>query len=109
MVMTQEKNDLIEQRYANLKKLQEAGVDPFGEKFPDIQSVASVKEAFKEGGKCRIAGRVMSKREHGKTVFMDLKDTSGRMQLYAGKQVLGDEAFGLIKILDIAFPPGVRK
>lgn len=103
----QDKNELIEQRYINLDKLKEAGIDPFGEGFSDIQSIASVKEAFKEGEKCRVAGRIMSKREHGKTVFSDLKDFSGRIQLYAGKDVLGEENFKMLRILDIGDIIGV--
>lgn len=100
-------NDLIAQRRKNLEKLQEAGIYPFGEKFPDTESIGSLKEGFSEGRKVRAAGRIMAKRLMGKSVFMDLKDFTGRMQLYVKKDSIGDEAFGILKVLDIGDIIGV--
>jgi lysyl-tRNA synthetase class 2 len=103
----EEKNELIEQRYKNLEKLKETGINPFGEHFSDIESIGSVKEEPTEGRKCRIAGRIMARREHGKSAFLDLKDFSGRMQVYVRKNVVGDEAFETYKSLDIGDIIGV--
>ncbi len=97
----EEKNDLIEQRYANLGKLKEAGIDAFGRGFEGAESVQSLKESFSEGKKCRIAGRIMAKRAHGKSIFIDLKDETGKIQIYAGKNALGDDSFDILKVLDI--------
>jgi len=97
----QEKNELIEQRYRNLEKLKDAGIDPFMESFQDIEAIKDVKDAYSEGRKSRIAGRVMAKREHGKSIFMDLKDATGKMQLYMKKDNIGEEAFAVAKSLDI--------
>lgn len=44
-----------------------------------------------------IAGRLLVKREHGKTLFVSLRDRSGSIQLYLNKNVLGDESFDLAK------------
>ncbi|MFQ5952490.1 MAG: lysine--tRNA ligase [Candidatus Omnitrophota bacterium] len=96
-----EKNELIEQRYKNLEDLKKAGINPFGECFPDVQSIADVKNDFSEGKKSRVAGRIMAKREHGKSVFMDLKDFTGRIQVYGRKDVIGDEPFSILQSLDI--------
>ncbi|MDD3088750.1 MAG: lysine--tRNA ligase [Candidatus Omnitrophica bacterium] len=102
-----EPNELIEQRYINLKKLRDAGIDAFGNKFPDTQSSSDIKASFAEGRKVRAAGRIMARREHGKSVFMDLKDLSGRIQAYARKDALGDEKFDILKGLDIGDMIGV--
>lgn len=97
----EERNEIIEQRYKNLDKLTEAGVDPFGGAFPDVQSIESVKSNYSEGTKARIAGRIMAKREHGKSIFLDIKDFTGKMQAYLRKDITGDESFGIAKGLDI--------
>lgn len=97
----EEKNDLIEQRHKNLEKLKMAGIDPFGEHFQGVQDVVSVKKEYAEGAKARIAGRIMARREHGKSVFMDVKDFTGRMQIYLRKDLVGEKAFAVAKSLDI--------
>jgi lysyl-tRNA synthetase, class II len=97
----EERNDIIEQRYINLEKLRSAGIDPFGGKFPDIQSISSVKADFEEKKTVRVAGRIMAKREHGKSVFMDTRDLSGSLQLYFRKDIVGDENFEILKAVDI--------
>jgi lysyl-tRNA synthetase, class II len=97
----EERNEIIEQRYTNLDKLKSLGIDPFGSKFQGIQSISSVKSAFVEKEKARVAGRIMAKREHGKSVFMDVKDFTGRMQLYCRKDLVGDQAFEVLKSIDI--------
>jgi lysyl-tRNA synthetase class 2 len=96
-----EKNELIEQRYKNLEKLQKTGIDPFGESYAGIESIASVKNDFSEGRKCRIAGRIMAKREHGKSAFADIKDFTGKIQVYGRKDSLGEESFDIFQGLDI--------
>lgn len=100
-VIMDEKNELIEQRYKNLEKLREAGIDPFTQSFSGIESTGAVKNDFSEGRRCRIAGRIMAKREHGKSMFADLKDFSGKMQVYVKKDLVGDGAFSVFKSLDI--------
>jgi len=103
----EDKNDLIEQRYKNLQKLEEFGIEPFGERFADAESVASIKKGFSEGGKARAAGRIMAKRIMGKSIFMDLKDLSGKIQLYLKKDLVGEDTFKIIKVLDIGDIIGV--
>jgi lysyl-tRNA synthetase, class II len=55
-----------------------------------------------------IAGRITAHRDMGKSQFMDLKDTSGRIQIYAQKQTLGDEQFDIFKHLDLGDFIGVE-
>ena len=103
----EETNDLIEQRYINLDKMKSRGIDPFGEVFDGASNIVSVKETFEEGKQVRVAGRIMAKRGHGKSVFMDLKDQSDRMQVYLRKDLLGDDVFEVLKAVDIGDIVGV--
>ncbi|MCK5451032.1 MAG: lysine--tRNA ligase [Candidatus Omnitrophica bacterium] len=103
----EEKNEIIEQRYKNLEMIKTMGIDPFLEEFPDAEDIGSLKENYSEGKAAKIAGRIMARREHGKSAFVDIKDFSGRMQAYFRKDVIGDDAFELFKKLDIGDIIGV--
>jgi lysyl-tRNA synthetase class 2 len=100
-------NSLIEQRRAKLAALQERGINPFMNKFtPDI-GCGEARAKFEagelpEGATVAIAGRLTAHRDMGKSQFIDLKDVSGRVQVYAQKQALGDEGFEIFKHLDLA-------
>ncbi|MBM3876219.1 MAG: lysine--tRNA ligase [Verrucomicrobia bacterium] len=106
-------NSLIEQRRAKLASLRAKKMDPFKNRFtPDI-GCAEARAKFErgelaEGAPVAIAGRLTSRRDMGKSQFADLKDQSGRIQVYAQKQALGDEPFDLFKHLDLGDFIGVR-
>ena len=102
-----QKSDVIEQRYTNLNRLKELGVNPYFENFAGAESIEQVKKDPLEGKKVRIAGRIMAKREHGKSIFLDIKDFTGRMQAYVKKDAVGEESFEIIKITDIGDIIGV--
>ena len=51
--------------------------------------------------RCRTAGRVLGLRDMGKTIFVDLRDGSGRIQLFVNKKQLGDAPFDAFKLVDI--------
>ncbi len=55
-----------------------------------------------------VAGRILGLREHGRAVFADLHDQSGKIQLYLKSDVLGDELFDLCDLLDIGDLIGAR-
>ena len=80
------------------------GIDPFGGRFDDTEPVSAVRASFNaeaaEQPKHRVAGRLMAHRAMGKSVFADIKDSSGRIQLYVNKNVLGD-GFDDFKNLDV--------
>jgi lysyl-tRNA synthetase, class II len=104
----EEVNELIEQRYINLDKMKSQGEDPFRGVFKDPESISSVKEPFEEGRQVRVAGRIMAKRKHGKSVFMDIKDLTGRIQVYLRKDILGDVVFEGLNAVDIGDIAGVN-
>jgi lysyl-tRNA synthetase, class II len=113
MEQAQPLNSLIEQRRAKLEALRAKGIDPFKNKFtPSIgcgeARAKYVAGEFKEAQHVAIAGRITAHRDMGKSQFLDLKDTSGRVQLYAQKQTLGDEQFDIFKHLDLGDFIGVQ-
>ncbi|OQX56097.1 MAG: lysine--tRNA ligase [Candidatus Cloacimonas sp. 4484_209] len=91
-------------RIEKLEKLRELGVNPYPYRFETTHTTADIKNQEKEIiGKdgISIAGRIMAKRGHGKTVFADLKDKTGKLQVYFRKDKLGDKPFEIVKLLDI--------
>src|ERR1041385_878522 len=111
--MEQPLNALIEQRKANLASLQAKAINPFANKFTPDMTCAEARAKFergefKEGQEVALAGRITAHRDMGKSQFMDLKDVSGRIQIYAQKQTLGDEQFDIFKHLDLGDFIGVR-
>ena len=65
----------------------------YGHRFLPKDSLSEIRANFQEGRKVRVAGRLMTRRDMGKSAFADLKDEGARMQIYAKKDVLGEEAY----------------
>jgi lysyl-tRNA synthetase len=101
-------NSLIEQRKAKLAALRAKGIDPFKNKFTPAESCASARAAYVEGREVALAGRITAHRDMGKSMFLDIRDQSGRIQIYAQKNVLGDEQFDIFRHLDLADFIGVN-
>ncbi|MGI5867841.1 MAG: lysine--tRNA ligase [Kiritimatiellia bacterium] len=101
-------NEYRQQRLANLAELEARGHKPFGAAFKRTGSVADIHAAFAEHQAVRAAGRVMSVRNMGKTVFADLRDGTGRIQLFINKNHLGDEGFDAFKFIDLGDHVGVE-
>ena len=106
-------NSLIEQRKAKLAALEAKGIQPFRNAFKPDTGCGTARERFEkgelpEGTQVLIAGRITAHRDMGKSQFIDLKDVTGRLQVYAQKQTLGDEQFEIFKHLDLADFIGAR-
>jgi lysyl-tRNA synthetase class 2 len=101
-------NSLIEQRKTKLAALRAKGIDPFKNKFTPTETCRHAREHYAEGREVALAGRITAHRDMGKSMFMDLRDQSGRMQIYAQKNVLGDEQWNFFTHLDLADFIGVR-
>jgi lysyl-tRNA synthetase, class II len=95
-------NKLIEQRRENLAALREAGIEPFANKFTPSENCGDAKTNYEEGRPVAVAGRLVSKREMGKTIFAHIRDMSGTIQLFIRKNDIGEEAFKNFKGLDLA-------
>jgi lysyl-tRNA synthetase class 2 len=104
----EETNALIQQRKTKLASLRAKGIDPFRNKFHPTEACAAARAQYVEGREVALAGRITAHRDMGKSMFVDLKDQSGRIQVYAQMNTLGDEAFDLFKHLDLGDFLGVR-
>ncbi len=107
----QELSEILQIRRDKLKALQDAKMDPFEVTIFDVSHHAQdIKDNFDamEGTEITIAGRLMSKRGMGKVSFCDLQDKSGRIQLYARKDEMDEEAYERFKKYDIGDIVGVR-
>src|SRR2546427_12680237 len=94
-------NALIKQRKEKLGALRANGIDPFKNKFTPAQTCAQARANYTEGSDVALAGRITAHRDMGKSQFIDIKDQTGRIQVYAQKQTLGDEQFEIFKHLDL--------
>ena len=101
-------NSLIKQRREKLDALRAKGIDPFKKKFTPAESCADARKNYAEGREVALAGRITAHRDMGKSMFMDIRDQSGRIQIYAQKNVLGNEQWSLFTHLDLADFIGVR-
>ena len=90
-------NDLVKARLEKRAKLLELGIDPYGSRFDLSETIAAVRANPTPERDVRIAGRLMSHRDMGKSLFADVKDSSGRIQIYVQKKVLTDEQFDRFK------------
>jgi lysyl-tRNA synthetase class 2 len=109
-----EASDLLATRRSKLEALRAAGIEPFPHEFPGVQPIASVKAPHEDlpageesDDRARLAGRLAARRGSGKMAFLDLVDRSGRMQLQARVDVLGEEAFERLLSLDLGDLIGV--
>lgn len=103
----EETNSLIEQRKAKLAALRARGINPFMNKFTPTHGCGDARAKFEagtltEGTPVAVAGRLTAHRDMGKSQFVDLKDITGRIQVFAQKQALGDEQYEVFKHLDLA-------
>ena len=103
-----EENDLIAQRREKLEKLRARGVAPFGAAFETSGTIAQVREKFAEGETLRAAGRITAHRNMGKSHFVDLRDSTGRIQVYIHAKEVGPETIETFELLDIGDFIGVE-
>ncbi|WP_297511151.1 lysine--tRNA ligase [Flavobacterium sp.] len=76
-------------RRDKLNQLRALGIDPYpASLFPVDHTSKQVKEAFVEGKKVVVSGRLMSVRDQGKAAFAELQDSEGRIQLYFNRDVI---------------------
>ncbi len=97
-----ELNEIIEQRIAKLEALKKKGVNLYDQPFSGRIDILKARADFQEGKPVSLAGRIMAKRSHGKVLFLDLRDSSDRIQLYLKADFLGADKFNLMEDVDIA-------
>ncbi|MEJ7750243.1 MAG: lysine--tRNA ligase [Thermoleophilaceae bacterium] len=101
-------------RRVKLERIRAAGIDPFPPSFDGVvpSSAAHAAHGALEAGDetedaYRVAGRLTARRDFGKSAFLDITDRSGKIQVQARKDVLGDESFDMLISLDLGDLVGV--
>lgn len=116
MVDEHQLGDVLAVRRDKLRYWRDKGVDPFGGRFEvthhaaDISRTAaslSKEELAERHIQVRMAGRLMTKRGHGKASFAHLQDLTGMIQLYGKSDRLGEEGYEQFEKLDIGDWVGV--
>jgi lysyl-tRNA synthetase class 2 len=103
-----DENQLIAQRREKLAALESSGANPFGRAFETSGTIAEVREKFAEGTVLRAAGRITAHRDMGKSHFVDLRDSTGRIQVYIHAKEAGPEVIDLFKLVDLGDFIGVE-
>jgi lysyl-tRNA synthetase class 2 len=103
-----EADELLAARRRKLDALRAAGVDPFPPSFGAVEDIATIRGRHAElepgaetDDRVRVAGRIAARREAGKAAFVDIVDRTGRIQLLARVNVLGEEGFERLTSLDL--------
>jgi len=104
----------VDDRRAKLERIRAQGVDPFPRRFEDVTPIARVHEEHDDlapgeetDAAYRIAGRLTARRGHGGAAFLDVQDRSGKLQVHAKRDVLGEESFDTLTSLDLGDLIGV--
>ncbi len=95
-------------RIEKLKVLNQKGISAYGHRFERSTSIAQALSHFAENTEVILAGRIMAFRKHGKAIFLDLEDQSGKIQVYVKADALLAEKFELIDQLDIGDIIGIK-
>src|SRR5205809_5733587 len=101
-------NELIAQRREKLEALRARKIEPFGRAFETSGAIAEVRQKFKDGETLRAAGRITAHRDMGKSHFVDLRDATGRIQIYFHEKEIGAEAMEIFNLLDLGDFIGVE-
>ncbi len=103
-----EENELIALRRKKLDALRAQGVEPFDATFEPDGTIAEVRKKFADGEFLRAAGRITAHRDMGKSHFLDLRDATGRIQIYIHAKEIGADLIDLFRLLDIGDLIGVE-
>ena len=91
-----------------LEKISSHYGNPYKEtRFAKYSYIKDILSDFQENKEILSAGRIIAKREHGKSSFAHISDASGKIQIYLRKDILKD-SYGLFKELDIGDIVGVE-
>jgi lysyl-tRNA synthetase, class II len=104
-------SDTIElSRSEKLERIVALGIDPWGSRFDGHQAIEQVRALPGDAdppARVRIAGRIVQRRGMGKVFFLDLKDWTGRIQVYVGQKQVGEQGWLLAQELDLGDLLGV--
>lgn len=105
-----DENELIKLRKEKIKKIEDLGFDPYPNSYPVEHSISQIVNLCKDQSSEEIeakklmtntAGRIMSRRNMGKTIFADLSDGRNKIQVYIRKPDLDEKHLALLDLIDI--------
>lgn len=92
-----DENELIHNRRLKLEKLYGMDINPYGRRYEKESDVSDLKANFSDGVKVSLAGRLISFRLHGKSMFGNIKDRTGSIQFYLRADKAGKDRFDMFK------------
>lgn len=104
-------------RRAKLPRYEEMGIDPFGSRYDWKDRICDLRQKYgdlspeeleQKNISVDIAGRIVSLRKMGKASFFNLKDELGRIQVWIGRDSVGEENYSLFKLSDLGDIAGVQ-
>ena len=109
------RSELLAERREKLERLRAEGIEPFPHSFEGRTDLAAVREAHEDldageetDATYRVAGRLLARRGHGKSAFLDLVDRTGRIQLHSLADELGDESHQALLHVDLGDILGIE-
>ncbi|MFH1939937.1 MAG: lysine--tRNA ligase [bacterium] len=106
--------EIISNKWEEIEELKREGIDPFGYSFNRTYKIKDLIEKNKDlqisecgQEKISIAGRLMALRAHGKAIFANIEDVSGRIQIYIKSNKVGGDAFKLFSKIGVGDILGV--
>jgi len=103
--MTSRLERITEQRLDSLSRIRARGIDPYPHSYRPSHTIREAIALFEQPGESSqdisLAGRIMSKRSMGKLSFLDIRDSSGKIQLSLRYDLLGREKYEFLQDIDI--------
>jgi lysyl-tRNA synthetase, class II len=110
--MNEELSEILQNRRQKLERLRELNINPFPFRYERTHQSTQVISNFdlleSSGASVKVAGRLMSIRLHGKTLFAHLKDGVGTIQIYVRRDDIGQEIFDRFGLFDMGDIIGVE-
>jgi lysyl-tRNA synthetase class 2 len=110
--MTSRLERITEQRLDSLSRIRARGIDPYPHSYHPSHTIREAIALFEQQGESSqdisLAGRIMSKRSMGKMSFLDIRDSSGKIQLSLRYDLLGRERYEFLQDIDIGDIIGAR-
>jgi len=103
LAISEDAGKLEQQRHEKLSRINELGVEPYGNRYEGTEPAEDVKQRFKEDDSTQqacCAGRIALLRDIGKLIFITLRDRSGTIQIGLSKKLLSEQ-WALAKLLEL--------
>ena len=104
----EETNDLMRQRKEKLNEIRKAGIDPYPHQYAPTHTTLDIQEEYDdvtetpdETHRVTVAGRIMTKRDHGKSSFVNLQDSAGQIQIYVRRDGVGADSYIIYRRFDV--------